>query len=105
MTKPNRLDIEQRPQLLAYCGGGTNRAQRTAEDHRLHGGVSNRTVLVERSSGERLGSEQALAKLRTAVSGAAIQSALSGRHWEFVIFPRLRDGNGHADRVREIAII
>ena len=65
---PNALDIENAPALLAYL-------QRTgriapAEQPRiaiLQGGVSNRTVWVERESGEAWVLKQALAKLRVPV--------------------------------------
>jgi hypothetical protein len=65
---PDALDIEDAPALLAYL-------QRTgriapAEQPRiaiLRGGVSNRTVSVERDSGEAWVLKQALAKLRVPV--------------------------------------
>jgi aminoglycoside phosphotransferase (APT) family kinase protein len=61
------MDIEQPAELIAYL-----RAQRRiAADESprirvLHGGVSNRTVLVERASGEAWVLKQALEKLRVA---------------------------------------
>jgi aminoglycoside phosphotransferase (APT) family kinase protein len=62
------LDIEQPDALLGYL----RRTGRVAPDERpavrvLAGGVSNRTVLVERASGEAWVLKQALAKLRVAV--------------------------------------
>lgn len=62
------LDIEQPDALLGYL----RRAGYVAPDERLAmrvlgGGVSNRTVLVERASGEAWVLKQALAKLRVAV--------------------------------------
>jgi len=62
------LDIEQHEALVAYL----RRAGRVAPDesiavHTLAGGVSNRTVLVERPNGEAWVLKQALAKLRVAV--------------------------------------
>lgn len=62
------LDIEQTDQLLAYLRNtgriepGEQPAMRV-----LAGGVSNRTVLVERPTGESWVMKQALAKLRVAV--------------------------------------
>lgn len=62
------LDIEQSDQLLAYLRQ-TRRigAGETPMMHNLAGGVSNRTVLVERPSGEAWVMKQALAKLRVKV--------------------------------------
>jgi aminoglycoside phosphotransferase (APT) family kinase protein len=65
---PDDLDIERPGELVAYLRA----AGRVAgdEDPRvevLAGGVSNRTVLVERPSGEAWVVKQALAKLRVAV--------------------------------------
>ncbi|HEY7116124.1 MAG TPA: phosphotransferase [Tepidisphaeraceae bacterium] len=64
----NPLDIENPDQLLAYLRA----TARIAPDEHpriqvLAGGVSNRTVLVERPSGEAWVLKQALAKLRVAV--------------------------------------
>src|SRR5438132_10367595 len=60
------LDIEKPDELLAYL----RRTARIAGDETpritvLAGGVSNRTVLVERATGESWVLKQALAKLRT----------------------------------------
>jgi 5-methylthioribose kinase len=65
---PAQLDIEQSDQLLAYL----QQAGRVGSDEwpvvrNLAGGVSNRTVLLERASGEAWVLKQALAKLRVAV--------------------------------------
>src|SRR5689334_7158814 len=62
------LDIEQPGQLLAYLRA-TNRIARdeTPQMKTLAGGVSNRTVLVKRASGEAWVLKQALAKLRVRV--------------------------------------
>src|SRR5687767_3427891 len=62
------LDIERPDQLLAYLRA-TNRiaADETPEMRTLAGGVSNRTVLVKRPSGEAWVLKQALAKLRVKV--------------------------------------
>ena len=62
------LDIEQADPLVAYLRGtgriGPSESPRVTV---LAGGVSNRTVLVERASGEAWVLKQALAKLRVAV--------------------------------------
>src|SRR4051812_45326083 len=61
------MDIEQPAELIAYL-----RARRRIGDGEtprlrvLHGGVSNRTVLVERASGEAWVLKQALERLRVA---------------------------------------
>ena len=62
------LNIEQPAALVAYLRR-TSRigADETPQIRPLGGGVSNRTVLVERSSGESWVLKQALAKLRVAV--------------------------------------
>src|SRR5215510_7342143 len=65
---PEPLDIEQHDALIAYL----RRTGRIAPDEpitarTLAGGVSNRTVLVERPNGEAWVLKQALAKLRVAV--------------------------------------
>jgi aminoglycoside phosphotransferase (APT) family kinase protein len=62
------LDIEQAGQLLAYLRN-TGRIQLDEQPafRVLAGGVSNRTVLIERPSGESWVMKQALAKLRVAV--------------------------------------
>jgi len=62
------LDIEQPDQLLAYLRA-TNRIapDEIPKIEILPGGVSNRTVLVERASGESWVLKQALAKLRVKV--------------------------------------
>jgi aminoglycoside phosphotransferase (APT) family kinase protein len=62
------LDIEQPDQLLAYLRA-TNLIERdeTPQMKTLAGGVSNRTVLVKRASGEAWVLKQALAKLRVKV--------------------------------------
>src|SRR3954471_353856 len=64
----DQLDIEQPGALVAYL----RETGRIAPDEEprievLAGGVSNRTVLVERASGEAWVVKQALAKLRVAV--------------------------------------
>jgi 5-methylthioribose kinase len=65
---PDALDIENAPALLAYL----RQTNRIAPGERpriaiLRGGVSNRTVWVERESGEAWVLKQALAKLRVPV--------------------------------------
>ena len=62
------LDIEQSDQLLTYLRN-TRRigADETPVMHNLAGGVSNRTVLVERPAGEAWVMKQALARLRVKV--------------------------------------
>ena len=65
---PDALDIEDAPALLAYL----QRTARIAPGEQpctaiLQGGVSNRTVRVERESGEAWVLKQALAKLRVPV--------------------------------------
>ncbi|HTT65876.1 MAG TPA: phosphotransferase [Bryobacteraceae bacterium] len=65
---PEALDIEDAPALLAYLRRTSRIAP--AEQPRiaiLQGGVSNRTVRVERASGEAWVLKQALAKLRVPV--------------------------------------
>src|SRR6185503_963447 len=62
------LDIEQPDQLLAYLRETGRVARDEAVRTRvLAGGVSNKTVLVERPSGEAWVLKQALPKLRVAV--------------------------------------
>jgi 5-methylthioribose kinase len=62
------LDIEQPDQLLAYLRAtGRIAADETPQMRTLAGGVSNRTVLVKRPSGEAWVLKQALAKLRVRV--------------------------------------
>ena len=62
------LDIEQPDKLLAYLRThGRIGADEQPRIEVLRGGVSNRTVLVERPSGEAWVLKQALAKLRVAV--------------------------------------
>ena len=65
---PKELDIERPGALLAYLRA-TNRVDPEEEPaiRVLAGGVSNRTVLVERPGGEAWVVKQALAKLRVAV--------------------------------------
>jgi aminoglycoside phosphotransferase (APT) family kinase protein len=68
MVEERALDIEQPAALTAYL----RRAGRIAPDEEpalraLSGGVSNRTVLVERSTGQAWVLKQALAKLRVPV--------------------------------------
>jgi 5-methylthioribose kinase len=65
---PDALDIEETPALLAWLQA-TNRIGRVEQPRvrNLQGGVSNRTVLVERESGEAWVLKQALAKLRVPV--------------------------------------
>ena len=62
------LDIEQPGSLERYLRDhGHIGKDETVEIHRLDGGVSNRTMLVNRSSGESWVIKQALAKLRVKV--------------------------------------
>ncbi len=62
------IDIEDAGQLISYLRGrGCIGAAETPLVHPLAGGVSNRTVLVRRSSGEAWVLKQALEKLRTPV--------------------------------------
>src|SRR5947207_329045 len=65
---PDPLDIEQPDQLLAYLrDSGRIARDEMPEIGVLAGGVSNRTVLVKRGSGESWVIKQALAKLRVKV--------------------------------------
>ncbi len=62
------MNIEQRDQLLAYLRRHSHiAAGEEVTITPLAGGVSNRTVLVERPSGEAWVIKQALEKLRVAV--------------------------------------
>lgn len=64
---PDSLDIEDSAALIAWLRRrGHIAANETPRCTNLHGGVSNRTVLVERDSGEAWVLKQALAKLRVA---------------------------------------
>ncbi len=65
---PTEMDIENANDLTRYLRD-TQRiaADESASIRVLHGGVSNRTVLVERASGEAWVLKQALAKLRVKV--------------------------------------
>src|SRR5262245_15200966 len=83
---PEPLDIEQHDALADYL----RRTGRIAPDEAiaartLAGGVSNRTVLVERPNGEAWVLKQALAKLRVAVdwfsSPERIQREALGLRW------------------------
>src|SRR5262245_19543825 len=80
------LDIEQPDQLLAYLRN-TGRIKPAEQPtlQLLSGGVSNRTVLIERPSGERWVMKQALAKLRVAVdwfsSPERIHREAAGLRW------------------------
>ncbi len=85
-TDATELNIEQPEALLAYL----RRTGRIDPDERpalrpLPGGVSNRTVRVERSSGEAWVLKQALAKLRVAVEWcsdpARIHVEANGLRW------------------------
>ena len=68
MDDHDGLDIERPEALLAYLRGtGRIGADETPRLETLDGGVSNRTVLVERASGESWVLKQALAKLRVQV--------------------------------------
>lgn len=61
------LDIEDSPALIAWLRAHGHLAlAETPRCTNLHGGVSNRTVLVERSTGEAWVLKQALEKLRVA---------------------------------------
>src|SRR4051812_7169919 len=61
------LDIEQFDPLLEYLRATGHISRReTPVFTRLTGGVSNRTVLVERDAGENIVLKQALARLRVA---------------------------------------
>lgn len=80
------LDIEQPDQLRAYLEQtGRITPGEPLEVRTLAGGVSNRTVLVRRSSGEAWVLKQALAKLRVAVDWfsdpARIQREALGIRW------------------------
>lgn len=64
----DELDVEQAEALKAYLlQGGWIKDAEEPEIFVLQGGVSNRTVLVQRQSGEAWVVKQALAKLRVAV--------------------------------------
>jgi 5-methylthioribose kinase len=86
LTSGDVLDIEQPGALIAYLRGhkliGAEEAPRTTV---LSGGVSNRAVLVERSSGEAWVVKQALARLRVAVdwfsSPERIHREAAGLRW------------------------
>jgi aminoglycoside phosphotransferase (APT) family kinase protein len=80
------LDIEQPEALLAYLRAqGYIASEEQPRLQRLSGGVSNRTVLVERPSGEQWVIKQALDKLRVAVdwysSPERIHSEAAGLRW------------------------
>ena len=65
---PDPIDIEQPDTLAAYLRDtGRIGPDEPPRIRMLAGGVSNRTVLVERASGEAWVLKQALAKLRVAV--------------------------------------
>jgi fructosamine-3-kinase len=68
MTAPATLDIEQHDQLIAYLrASGRIAPDESPACQTLAGGVSNRTVLLTRASGEAWVLKQALAKLRVKV--------------------------------------
>jgi aminoglycoside phosphotransferase (APT) family kinase protein len=83
---PESIDIEQPDQLVAYLErGGRIDPGEPIIARVLTGGVSNRTVLVERPSGEAWVLKQALAKLRVAVdwysSPERIHREAQGLRW------------------------
>ena len=86
------LDIEQRDQLVAYLQqtGRIGPGEQPAVSN-LAGGVSNRTMLIRRSSGEAWVLKQALAKLRVAVdwysSPERVHREALGLHWLAKIAP------------------
>lgn len=80
------LDIEQGDALLAYLrASGHIHADENPTLHNLAGGVSNRTVLVEREDGEAWVMKQALEKLRVKVdwfsSPQRIHREAAGLRW------------------------
>lgn len=80
------LDIEKPPELVAYLRAtGRIAADEQPRVRTLAGGVSNRTVLVERSDGQAWVLKQALAKLRVSVDWfsdpARIQREALGLRW------------------------
>jgi 5-methylthioribose kinase len=86
------LDIEQGEALLAYLhAAGHIYADETPKLHNLTGGVSNRTVLVERADGSAWVMKQALEKLRVKVdwfsSPARIQREAAGLRWMEATIP------------------
>ena len=86
MTVPAALDIEQHDQLIAYLrASGRIALGESPTCHTLAGGVSNRTVLLTRASGEAWVLKQALAKLRVKVDWfsdpARIQREALGLTW------------------------
>ena len=81
-----QLDIEQTPALLAYLrASGRLAATETPRMTVLAGGVSNRTVLVERAGGEAWVLKQALTKLRVPVDWFSdperVHREALGLHW------------------------
>jgi 5-methylthioribose kinase len=92
MPKSTQLDIEQPDALLNYLrSSGRIAADEQPRIRVLGGGVSNRTVLVERASGEAWVLKQALAKLRVAVewfsSPERIEREALGLQWLARIAP------------------
>ena len=80
------LDIEQNDALLAYLRtAGHIHADETPTFHNLAGGVSNRTVLVERADGSSWVMKQALEKLRVKLdwfsSPTRIHCEAAGLRW------------------------
>jgi aminoglycoside phosphotransferase (APT) family kinase protein len=80
------VDIEQPPALIAYLRAtGRIAPDETPQVRALSGGVSNRTVLVERASGEAWVLKQALEKLRVPVdwfsSPERIHREAAGLRW------------------------
>jgi aminoglycoside phosphotransferase (APT) family kinase protein len=80
------LDIERHEDLIAYLRAtGRIAADETPQVRTLAGGVSNRTVLVKRASGEAWVLKQALAKLRVKVDWfsdpSRIRREALGLHW------------------------
>jgi 5-methylthioribose kinase len=87
------LDIERHDELLDYLReSGRIAADEAPELRTLGGGVSNRTVLVERAGGESWVVKQALAKLRVAVdwycSPDRIHREALGLQWLARLAPR-----------------
>jgi 5-methylthioribose kinase len=89
---PESIDIEQPDQLVAYLErGGRIDPGEPIIARVLTGGVSNRTVLIERPSGEAWVLKQALAKLRVAVdwysSPERIHREAQGLRWLMQLAP------------------
>ena len=87
------LDIEQADQLLSYLRATGRVADgEKVEIRNLRGGVSNKTVLVRRASGEAWVIKQALGKLRVEVDWFSDPARIRTEALGLQVLPELAPG-------------